>query len=81
MHVVYPFIYVVWEEIMLLICLLQEKQRVKVKEKIDKCVKEKLMDFCDVLNIPINKSGVKKVVVIEWHLLSYPYFLCKCSCT
>lgn len=32
-----------------------------MKEKLDKCVKEKLMDFCDVLNIPISRSGVKKV--------------------
>lgn len=41
----------------------QEKQRARVKERIDKCVKEKLVDFCDVLNIPINKSGVKKVSI------------------
>lgn len=33
----------------------------KAKERIDKCVKEKLMDFCDVLNIPINRSMTKKV--------------------
>ncbi|XP_061342857.1 DEK domain-containing chromatin-associated protein 1-like isoform X2 [Gastrolobium bilobum] len=38
----------------------EEKQRAKVKERIDKCVKEKLMDFCDILNIPINKTNVKK---------------------
>ncbi|XP_062030151.1 DEK domain-containing chromatin-associated protein 1 [Rosa rugosa] len=38
----------------------QEKQRTRVKEKLDKCVKEKLMDFCDVLNIQINKAGTKK---------------------
>ncbi|ESR50126.1 hypothetical protein CICLE_v100310092mg, partial [Citrus x clementina] len=38
----------------------EEKHRAKVKEKIDKCVKEKLLDFCDVLNIPINKAVVKK---------------------
>ncbi|XP_073018161.1 DEK domain-containing chromatin-associated protein 1-like isoform X1 [Primulina eburnea] len=38
----------------------QEKQRAKVKEKLDKCVKEKLLDFCDVLNIPVNKATVKK---------------------
>ncbi|KAG6401878.1 hypothetical protein SASPL_138746 [Salvia splendens] len=35
------------------------KQRTKVKEKLDKCVKEKLIDFCDVLNID-NKASVKK---------------------
>ncbi|KAJ1377955.1 Transferase [Sesbania bispinosa] len=38
----------------------EEKQRTKVKERIDKCVKEKLVDFCDVLNIQINKANVKK---------------------
>lgn len=38
----------------------EEKQRTRVKERIDKCVKEKLIVFCDVLNIPINKSSVKK---------------------
>lgn len=32
-----------------------------MKEKLDKCVKDKLIDFCDVLNIPINKAAVKKV--------------------
>ncbi|KAI8018367.1 Protein DEK [Camellia lanceoleosa] len=38
----------------------EEKQRARVKEKIDRCVKEKLLDFCDVLNIPINRGNVKK---------------------
>ncbi|XP_057480907.1 DEK domain-containing chromatin-associated protein 1-like isoform X2 [Actinidia eriantha] len=38
----------------------EEKQRAKMREKLDKCVKEKLLDFCDVLNIPINKTTVKK---------------------
>ncbi|KAH7528190.1 hypothetical protein FEM48_Zijuj05G0046100 [Ziziphus jujuba var. spinosa] len=38
----------------------QEKQRAKVKEKLDKCIKEKLMDFCDVLNIPISKASTRK---------------------
>lgn len=39
---------------------LQVKQRAKVKEKIDKCVKEKLFDFCELLDIPVSKS-IKKV--------------------
>ncbi|KAK4258697.1 hypothetical protein QN277_005118 [Acacia crassicarpa] len=38
----------------------KDKHRAKVKEKLDKCVKEKLVDFCDVLNIPISKGSVKK---------------------
>lgn len=46
-------------------CSWQEKQRSKVKEKLEKCVKEKLVDFCDVLNIPINKASVKKARIYE----------------
>ncbi|KAF3541839.1 hypothetical protein F2Q69_00025380, partial [Brassica cretica] len=38
----------------------EEKQRAKVKEKLDKCIKEKLIFFCDVLDIPINRSHIKK---------------------
>ncbi|KAB2053626.1 hypothetical protein ES319_A12G200900v1 [Gossypium barbadense] len=38
----------------------EEKQKAKVKEKIDKCVKEKLVDFCDLLNIPIMRTTVRK---------------------
>ncbi|GMJ05885.1 hypothetical protein like AT3G48710 [Hibiscus trionum] len=38
----------------------EEKQKAKVKEKIEKCVKEKLVDFCDLLNIPIMKTTVRK---------------------
>ncbi|KAG7023050.1 Protein DEK [Cucurbita argyrosperma subsp. argyrosperma] len=43
----------------------EEKQRSKVKEKLEKCFKEKLVDFCDVLNIPINKTTVKKARIYE----------------
>ena len=42
----------------------QDKQRAKIKEKIDKFVKEKLLDFCDVLNIQVNKTNVKKVSLL-----------------
>ncbi|KAL4346702.1 hypothetical protein GQ457_17G018310 [Hibiscus cannabinus] len=38
----------------------QEKQKTKVKEKIEKCVKEKLVDFCDLLNIPTMRTTVRK---------------------
>lgn len=41
--------------------LLQEKQMIKVKEKLDKCNKEKLSEFCDVLDIPIAKATTRKV--------------------
>lgn len=33
----------------------------RVKEKLDKYVKEKLIEFCDVLDIPISKASAKKV--------------------
>lgn len=38
----------------------EDKQRTKIKERIDKFVKEKLLYFCDVLNIQINKANAKK---------------------
>ncbi|XP_010515189.1 PREDICTED: protein DEK-like [Camelina sativa] len=38
----------------------EEKQRARTKEKLDKCIKEKLIDLCDVLDIPNNKSNEKK---------------------
>ncbi|WVZ18183.1 hypothetical protein V8G54_005505 [Vigna mungo] len=38
----------------------EDKQRAKIKERIDKFVKEKLLYFCDVLNIQINKANAKK---------------------
>nr|GLL36013.1 protein DEK-like isoform X2 [Ipomoea trifida] len=39
-----------------------EKQRVKVREKLEKCVKEKLLDFCDVLNVPVNRASEELTV-------------------
>lgn len=45
--------------------LKQERQRVKIKEKLDKCVKEKLLFFCDILNIPVSKSATKKACIIN----------------
>ncbi|CAM8912623.1 unnamed protein product [Rhodiola kirilowii] len=39
----------------------EEKQKAKVKEKIDKCVKDKLIEFCYLLDIQIaNKKTIKK---------------------
>ncbi|KAL6006488.1 hypothetical protein ACLOJK_037442 [Asimina triloba] len=38
----------------------KERQRAKVKEKLDKCVKDKLLDFCDVLDIHVNKTTIRK---------------------
>ena len=51
----------------------QEKQKAKVKEKIDKCVKERLVDFCDLLNIPITRATARKV--------SKKYTMYRCLCS
>ncbi|CAH9119537.1 unnamed protein product [Cuscuta epithymum] len=37
-----------------------EKQKGKVRDRLDKCVKEKLLDFCDILNVTSIKSSSKK---------------------
>ncbi|XAR67370.1 hypothetical protein NMG60_11002099 [Bertholletia excelsa] len=42
----------------------EEKQKIKVKEKLDKCVKEKLLEFCDLLDMPINKTTIKKEDIV-----------------
>ncbi|KAL9662248.1 hypothetical protein QQ045_027080 [Rhodiola kirilowii] len=43
----------------------EEKNKMKVREKFDKLVKEKLIEFCDVLDIPItNKVTTKKEEVV-----------------
>ncbi|XP_078434624.1 DEK domain-containing chromatin-associated protein 2-like isoform X2 [Wolffia australiana] len=38
----------------------KEKEKTKVKEKIDKLVKDKLLDFCDILDIPVSRATMKK---------------------
>ncbi|XP_006352636.1 RNA-binding protein 25-like [Solanum tuberosum] len=38
----------------------EEKQKMKVKEKLDKCVKEKLLELCDVLDIPVDEDTSRK---------------------
>ncbi|XP_071738778.1 putative F-box protein At5g15660 [Rutidosis leptorrhynchoides] len=38
----------------------EEKQRTKVKERLDKLTIKKLFDFCDLLNLQINKSSLTK---------------------
>ncbi|KAA8527062.1 hypothetical protein F0562_008709 [Nyssa sinensis] len=42
----------------------EEKQKIKVKEKLDKCVKEKLLEFCDVLDLPIVKATTRKEDIV-----------------
>ncbi|XP_038984333.1 cilia- and flagella-associated protein 251-like isoform X2 [Phoenix dactylifera] len=38
----------------------KEKQRAKIKEKLDKCNKEKLLDFCELLDLHVLKATAKK---------------------
>ncbi|XP_043691228.1 myb-like protein V isoform X5 [Telopea speciosissima] len=42
----------------------EEKQRMKLKEKFDKCVKEKLLEFCDVLDISVVKTTTRKEDIV-----------------
>ncbi|CAA6659987.1 unnamed protein product [Spirodela intermedia] len=50
---IYQFSGFVWTEN-------EEKQKAKVKEKLDKCVKDKLLDFCDILDVPVSRATMKK---------------------
>lgn len=34
---------------------------INVRDKLDQCITEKLMELCEVLNIPISKSNTKNV--------------------
>uniref|UniRef100_A0A1D1Y7F9 Protein DEK n=1 Tax=Anthurium amnicola TaxID=1678845 RepID=A0A1D1Y7F9_9ARAE len=38
----------------------EDKQRTKLKEKLDKCVKDRLLDFCDVFDIPGSRATSRK---------------------
>ncbi|KAF0925510.1 hypothetical protein E2562_016701 [Oryza meyeriana var. granulata] len=38
----------------------QEKQRARIKEKLDKFNKEKLLDFCEILDVYVCKATTKK---------------------
>ncbi|KAF5728464.1 hypothetical protein HS088_TW21G00611 [Tripterygium wilfordii] len=42
----------------------EEKQKTRVKEKLDKCNKEKLLEFCDILDIFVAKATTKKEDII-----------------
>uniref|UniRef100_A0A7N0VL91 Uncharacterized protein n=1 Tax=Kalanchoe fedtschenkoi TaxID=63787 RepID=A0A7N0VL91_KALFE len=44
----------------------EEKQKLKIKEKLEKCFKEKLFEFCDILDITVaSKANVKKDEVVS----------------
>ncbi|XP_059301049.1 DEK domain-containing chromatin-associated protein 4-like isoform X2 [Lycium ferocissimum] len=38
----------------------EEKQKMKVKEKLDKCIKEKLLELCDILDVPVAQATSRK---------------------
>lgn len=57
---------------------MQEKQQMKVKEKFDKCNKEKLLEFCDVLDIPVAKATTRKVCCFS---IAYVLFIDEINCT
>uniref|UniRef100_A0A0D9YJE8 DEK-C domain-containing protein n=1 Tax=Oryza glumipatula TaxID=40148 RepID=A0A0D9YJE8_9ORYZ len=38
----------------------QEKQRTRIKEKLDKFNKERLLDFCEILDIHVSRAATKK---------------------
>lgn len=42
----------------------EEKQKIKIKEKFDKCHKEKLVEICDVLDIPVSKASTRKEDIV-----------------
>ncbi|KAG8636944.1 ABC transporter F family member 4 isoform X2 [Manihot esculenta] len=42
----------------------EEKPKMRVKEKFDKCNKEKLLEFCDLLDIPVAKATTKKEDIV-----------------
>jgi protein DEK len=39
--------------------------RAKAKEKLDKCVKDMLLDLCWLFTIPVPKTNVRKVVLLS----------------
>ncbi|KAL8147696.1 hypothetical protein AgCh_005137 [Apium graveolens] len=52
----------------------EDKQKNKIKEKLDKCVKEKLLEFCYVLDLPISRANTKKedIVTMLFEFLEAP---------
>lgn len=56
----------------------QEKQRTRIKEKLDKFNKEKLLDFCEILDIHVSRAATKKV---SWLSFISFYGPCNKSCS
>uniref|UniRef100_A0A162ADV4 DEK-C domain-containing protein n=1 Tax=Daucus carota subsp. sativus TaxID=79200 RepID=A0A162ADV4_DAUCS len=42
----------------------KDKQKLKIKEKLDKCVKEKLLEFCDLFDLPLTRATSKKEDIV-----------------
>ncbi|GFQ07072.1 putative oligosaccharyltransferase complex subunit cg9662 [Phtheirospermum japonicum] len=43
----------------------EEKKKIKLKEKLDKYVKVKLREFCDILDVPISKTIPKEDIIAK----------------
>lgn len=59
--------------------LFQEKQRAKMKEKLDKYVKDTLLDLCDLFDLPVSKANTRKVsgfTSVVYYLMSKFTFSC-----
>ncbi|KAK1397134.1 DEK C-terminal domain-containing protein [Heracleum sosnowskyi] len=42
----------------------EDKHKNRIKEKLDKCVKEKLLEFCEVLDLPVSRATTKKEDIV-----------------
>jgi hypothetical protein len=45
----------------LFLVAMKEKEKAKIKEKLDKCMKESLLQVSDLLDLGVHKTGIKKV--------------------
>lgn len=54
----------------------QDKEKLKFKEKLDRCVKDKLFDFCDMFDIHVAKATTKKVGSHFYSFLFINFFKC-----
>ena len=57
----YENIWVFFQSLLFFFVAIQEKEKAKIKEKLDKCVKESLLQLSDLLDLGIHKTGTKKV--------------------
>ena len=57
----YENIWAFFQSLLFFLVAIQEKEKAKIKEKLDKCVKESLLQLSDLLDLGIHKTGTKKV--------------------